>query len=163
MPSLGPMEILVVLVVALLVFGPNKLPEVARGIGKFMREFNSFREHVMGEINDVMKVGEENDGTPPILPAKDTTDIAAVEETLPPEADPPGANPPEPNPTEPNPTEPPSPVATVDSTPPPSVHAVSGPPPGRGPTPDLAALFGAGAGAPEDPAGANPSDPESAV
>ena len=32
MPSLGPAEILVILVVALLVFGPNKMPEIGRQV-----------------------------------------------------------------------------------------------------------------------------------
>ena len=34
MPSLGPAEILVILVIALLVFGPNKMPEIARQVGR---------------------------------------------------------------------------------------------------------------------------------
>ena len=33
MPSLGPAEILVILVIALLVFGPNKMPDMARQVG----------------------------------------------------------------------------------------------------------------------------------
>ena len=39
MPNIGPMEIGILLVVALLVFGPKKLPELGRGLGKGMREF----------------------------------------------------------------------------------------------------------------------------
>jgi sec-independent protein translocase protein TatA len=34
----GPLEIMVILVVALLVLGPQRLPEVARSVGKGMRE-----------------------------------------------------------------------------------------------------------------------------
>ena len=34
MPQIGPLEILVVLVVALVVFGPNKLPELGRQVGR---------------------------------------------------------------------------------------------------------------------------------
>ncbi len=37
--SVGPMEIVLVLVIALLVLGPKKLPDVARSVGKGMREF----------------------------------------------------------------------------------------------------------------------------
>jgi len=37
--SIGPMEIVLVLVIALLVLGPKKLPDVARSVGKGMREF----------------------------------------------------------------------------------------------------------------------------
>ena len=39
MPSIGPMELVVVLVIALVVLGPKKLPEVGRSVGKGMREF----------------------------------------------------------------------------------------------------------------------------
>ena len=37
----GPGEILILLVVALLVFGPKRLPEMGRSIGKGMREFKT--------------------------------------------------------------------------------------------------------------------------
>jgi len=46
MPSLGPAEILVVLVIALLVFGPNKMPEIARQVGKGFREFRRVQQHL---------------------------------------------------------------------------------------------------------------------
>ncbi len=39
MPSIGPMELVIVLAIALIVLGPKKLPEVGRSIGKGMREF----------------------------------------------------------------------------------------------------------------------------
>ena len=38
---IGPGEIVILLVVALLVFGPKRLPEMGRSIGKGMREFKS--------------------------------------------------------------------------------------------------------------------------
>ena len=41
MPGLGWQEILVVMVIALLVLGPAKLPEMARTVGKGIREFKS--------------------------------------------------------------------------------------------------------------------------
>jgi sec-independent protein translocase protein TatA len=39
MPNIGPMELIVVLVVALLVLGPKRLPDVGRSLGAGMREF----------------------------------------------------------------------------------------------------------------------------
>ena len=39
MPNVGPMEILVVLIIALIVFGPKKLPELGNSLGKGIREF----------------------------------------------------------------------------------------------------------------------------
>jgi sec-independent protein translocase protein TatA len=37
--SIGPMELVIVLVIALLVLGPKRLPEVGRSVGRGMREF----------------------------------------------------------------------------------------------------------------------------
>jgi sec-independent protein translocase protein TatA len=37
--NVGPLELVVVLVIALIVLGPKKLPEVGRSIGSGMREF----------------------------------------------------------------------------------------------------------------------------
>jgi sec-independent protein translocase protein TatA len=45
MPSIGPMELIVVLVVALLIFGPKRLPDLGRSLGGGMREF---KNSVMG-------------------------------------------------------------------------------------------------------------------
>jgi sec-independent protein translocase protein TatA len=39
MPNVGPLELIVILAIALIVLGPKKLPEVGRSIGKGMREF----------------------------------------------------------------------------------------------------------------------------
>ncbi|MDX6698250.1 MAG: sec-independent protein translocase protein TatA [Solirubrobacteraceae bacterium] len=41
MPGIGPMELIVVLIIALVVLGPKKLPEVGRSVGRGMREFKS--------------------------------------------------------------------------------------------------------------------------
>ena len=41
LPGIGPMELIVVLVIALVVFGPKKLPDLGRSLGSGMREFKS--------------------------------------------------------------------------------------------------------------------------
>jgi sec-independent protein translocase protein TatA len=77
MPSLGPAEILVVLVVALLVFGPNKMPEIARQVGKGFREFKRVQQHLKSELRDVVSEFDAPSSTPstgdpvPMLPPKD--------------------------------------------------------------------------------------------
>jgi sec-independent protein translocase protein TatA len=37
--NIGPMELIIVLVIALIVIGPKRLPEVGKSLGKGMREF----------------------------------------------------------------------------------------------------------------------------
>jgi len=39
MPNIGPMELAIVLVVALLILGPKRLPAAGRSLGRGMREF----------------------------------------------------------------------------------------------------------------------------
>jgi sec-independent protein translocase protein TatA len=46
MPNVGPMELVIVLVIALIVLGPKRLPEVGRSVGRGMREF---KESLSGE------------------------------------------------------------------------------------------------------------------
>jgi len=47
--NIGPLEIGLVLVIALIVFGPKRLPELGNGLGRGMREF---KETVTGEKKD---------------------------------------------------------------------------------------------------------------
>ena len=39
MPSIGPMELIVVLAIALIVLGPKRLPDAGKSVGKGIREF----------------------------------------------------------------------------------------------------------------------------
>jgi sec-independent protein translocase protein TatA len=41
MPNIGPLEIVVVLIIALVVFGPKRLPELGKSMGNGIREFRS--------------------------------------------------------------------------------------------------------------------------
>ncbi len=47
--NVGPMELVIVLIIALIVLGPKRLPEAGRAIGKGMREF---KEAVSGGSDD---------------------------------------------------------------------------------------------------------------
>ena len=58
MPQIGPAEILVILLVGLLVFGPHRLPEIGRQVGKGMRELRKFQDTVKGELDQVLNADE---------------------------------------------------------------------------------------------------------
>ncbi len=47
--NIGPLEIIVVLVIALIVFGPKRLPELGNSLGKGIREF---KDSVTGDHHD---------------------------------------------------------------------------------------------------------------
>lgn len=51
MPNLGPAELLVIMAIALIVFGPKKLPEIGKGLGNALREFNKARNDFMDSLN----------------------------------------------------------------------------------------------------------------
>jgi TatA/E family protein of Tat protein translocase len=53
--NLGPFELLAIFVVALLVFGPEKLPEMGRQVGKAVREFRKFQESMNSQVRDVLE------------------------------------------------------------------------------------------------------------
>jgi TatA/E family protein of Tat protein translocase len=76
MPQLGPAEILVILVVALLVFGPKRLPEVGRQVGRGLRELRKIQDTVRDEINDVIHHDASESAAPGYPPASYPTPVA---------------------------------------------------------------------------------------
>ena len=49
---LGTNEIIIILVIVLLLFGGRKIPELMRGLGKGVREFNDAKSNVKREIEE---------------------------------------------------------------------------------------------------------------
>ena len=49
---LGTNEIIIILVIVLLLFGGKKIPELMRGLGKGVREFNDAKNNVKSEIEN---------------------------------------------------------------------------------------------------------------
>jgi TatA/E family protein of Tat protein translocase len=50
--SIGIQEILLILLIALLLFGAKRLPEIGRGLGKGIREFKRTSKEITHQIND---------------------------------------------------------------------------------------------------------------
>lgn len=69
MGSFGPMEILLIFLVILLVFGAKRIPEIARGMGKGIREFKTATR----EISDELSVNDSNRIQPPRPTQQGTT------------------------------------------------------------------------------------------
>jgi sec-independent protein translocase protein TatA len=61
--NVGPLELVVVLVIALIVLGPQRLPDVARSVGRGMREFRSALDSP-DEDEDEDEVDESDDDEP---------------------------------------------------------------------------------------------------
>ncbi len=65
MPTPGPLELIVILVIALLVLGPGKLPDVGAALGKSLREFRK----AAGDIQEATKIDTSPLGSAPAAPA----------------------------------------------------------------------------------------------
>ncbi|SDC46232.1 Sec-independent protein translocase subunit TatA/TatB [Niabella drilacis] len=50
--ALGTNEIIIIMVIVLLLFGGRKIPELMRGLGKGVREFNDAKDNVKREIEE---------------------------------------------------------------------------------------------------------------
>jgi sec-independent protein translocase protein TatA len=69
----GPLEIVVILVIVLVIFGPKRLPDLGRSLGRGMREF---KDSVTGKDKDDLPEG----AVEPPDPATTTTTTTASEQ-----------------------------------------------------------------------------------
>lgn len=79
MPQIGPLEILVVGVLALLVFGPEKLPEMARSLGKGLTQLKRMASDAKSEFDMGLDAADD--------PATQPTGTAPASEDRAPVAD----------------------------------------------------------------------------
>ena len=63
--GLGFGEVILILIIALVFIGPKKLPELAKGLGKGLREFQNaakgFQDQITKEVDDIKPKFDEND------------------------------------------------------------------------------------------------------
>ena len=71
MPNVGPMEILLLALLAVIIFGPQKLPEIGRSIGKSMREFKD-------SVSGVTDVRDAVSGVNEVRTAMTPTNLAGA-------------------------------------------------------------------------------------
>ena len=55
LPSVGPWELILILAIALIIFGPGKLPEVGRSLGKSINEFKRASVDIKKQIEEEVK------------------------------------------------------------------------------------------------------------
>ena len=63
LPNIGMGELVVILVIVLLIFGPGKLPEVAKAIGKSLKSFKNAQKSVETDITNAIKDADEDSPT----------------------------------------------------------------------------------------------------
>jgi sec-independent protein translocase protein TatA len=82
MGNVGPFELIIILVLALIVFGPKRLPEIGRSVGRGLKEFRRASNDLRDEFE------RATDLNAPAEPAVRTTPAPAAEETPAAEAEP---------------------------------------------------------------------------
>jgi sec-independent protein translocase protein TatA len=59
--GLGPTELIVILVIALVIFGPSRLPKVGQSVGQALRAFRDSTDKVHEEVNKSMEAVTSTD------------------------------------------------------------------------------------------------------
>lgn len=71
--NIGPLEIIIVLIIALVVFGPKRLPELGSSLGRGIREFRSTVTGDKDEDEDAKAISQ-----PPTAPAEQPVEPEVV-------------------------------------------------------------------------------------
>ena len=88
--SIGMPELIIILVIALIIFGPRKLPELGRSLGKSLGEFKRASNELRSTLEEEIRIEEQRDQRAALRAEQDTAIAAA--------ATPPAAAPPPPAP-----------------------------------------------------------------
>jgi sec-independent protein translocase protein TatA len=83
--NIGPAEIIVILLIALIVFGPKRLPEIGKTVGKGLREFRKATQDIKDEFAQTMDDEDEPARSSPSdqAPNLDGSSSSAVSGTAP--------------------------------------------------------------------------------
>ena len=90
--SIGMPELIIILVIALIIFGPRKLPELGRSLGRSINEFKKAFNELRSTLEEEIRVEEQRDrttatasATPPAAtpPPVDATTVSRTTTTAP--------------------------------------------------------------------------------
>jgi sec-independent protein translocase protein TatA len=79
MPTPGPLELVIILVIALLILGPGKLPDVGAALGKSIREFRK----ASTDVQDAVKVNVDTSPLPTPVSSVPAAQAAPADQTPP--------------------------------------------------------------------------------
>jgi TatA/E family protein of Tat protein translocase len=77
MLDIGIQELLVIMVLALLIFGPDKLPELGRRLGRAMREFRRASDEFRSTVEQNLQLNADLDASPPSTSAPEAVTASA--------------------------------------------------------------------------------------
>ncbi len=88
--SIGMPELIIILVIALIIFGPRKLPELGRSLGRSIGEFKKASNELRSTLEEEIRLEEQRDQRASIRAEQDSAVAAAA---TPPSATPPPVTP----------------------------------------------------------------------
>jgi len=84
--SIGMPELIVIFFIALIIFGPRKLPELGKSLGKSLNEFRRASNELRNSLEDEIRIEEQRDAqakTRPAEPAEAAPRPRAVDDAQP--------------------------------------------------------------------------------
>jgi sec-independent protein translocase protein TatA len=80
--SIGMPELIIIFVIALIIFGPRKLPELGRSLGKSLAEFKRASNELKSTLEEEIRIEEQQQRAEAAKPAAHTTTEAAATPTV---------------------------------------------------------------------------------
>ena len=71
--SLGFPELIVIFVIALIIFGPRKLPEIGKSLGKSLAEFKKASNELRNTLEEEIRIEEQREQAKPVTPPPAST------------------------------------------------------------------------------------------
>ena len=76
--SIGMPELVIILVIALIIFGPRKLPELGRSLGKSIGEFKKASNELRSTLEEEIRIEDQRDQRAALKAEQDTAIAAAI-------------------------------------------------------------------------------------
>ena len=63
MPNIGVPGLIIILVIALIIFGPSKLPQLGKAVGQTLKEFKNSTKDIVDDVTDEFKLDDDKETT----------------------------------------------------------------------------------------------------